>query len=35
MSEEDKEKFSQVLCDSLFEVLERGKLSPAGGKICF
>ena len=28
MSEADKEKFSQVLCDSLFEVLERGKLSP-------
>jgi ethanolamine utilization protein EutA len=28
MSEPDKEKFSQVLCDSLFEVLERGKLSP-------
>src|SRR5262245_55603793 len=28
MSEQDKEKFSQVLCDSLFEVLERGKLSP-------
>src|SRR5499433_565332 len=28
MSESDKEKFSQVLCDSLFEVLERGKLSP-------
>ncbi|HXG53298.1 MAG TPA: ethanolamine ammonia-lyase reactivating factor EutA [candidate division Zixibacteria bacterium] len=28
MSEEDKEKFSQVLCDSLFEVLERGPLSP-------
>jgi ethanolamine utilization protein EutA (predicted chaperonin) len=28
MSEQDKEKFSQVLCDSLFEVLERGNLSP-------
>lgn len=28
MSDSDKEKFSQVLCDSLFEVLERGKLSP-------
>ncbi len=28
MSEDDKEKFSEVLCDSLFEVLERGKLSP-------
>src|SRR2546422_1127191 len=28
MSEDDKEKFSQVLCDALFEVLERGKLSP-------
>src|SRR5262245_26528641 len=28
MSEADKEKFSQVLCNSLFEVLERGKLSP-------
>jgi ethanolamine utilization protein EutA len=28
LSESDKEKFSQVLCDSLFEVLERGKLSP-------
>jgi ethanolamine utilization protein EutA len=28
MSESDKEKFSQVLCDSLFEVLERGTLSP-------
>lgn len=28
MSGQDKEKFSQVLCDSLFEVLERGKLSP-------
>ena len=27
MSEEDKEKFSQVLCDSLFEVLERGQIS--------
>jgi ethanolamine utilization protein EutA len=28
LSEDDKEKFSQVLCDSLFEVLERGPLSP-------
>jgi ethanolamine utilization protein EutA len=28
MSEDDKEKFSQVLCDSLFAVLERGQLSP-------
>ena len=28
MSDADKEKFSQVLCDSLFEVLERGKISP-------
>jgi len=28
MSDSDKDKFSQVLCDSLFEVLERGKLSP-------
>jgi ethanolamine utilization protein EutA len=28
MTEQDKEKFSQVLCDSLFEVLERGSLSP-------
>src|SRR6266478_9325401 len=28
MSEQDKEKFSQVLCDSLFEVLERRKISP-------
>ena len=28
MSEEQKEKFSQKLADSLFEVLERGKLSP-------
>jgi ethanolamine utilization protein EutA len=27
MSEQDKEKFSAVLCDALFEVLERGKLS--------
>jgi ethanolamine utilization protein EutA len=27
MSETDKEKFTAVLCDSLFEVLERGKLS--------
>jgi len=28
MSEEDKEKFSQRLCDALFEVMERGTLSP-------
>ena len=28
MSEQDKEKFAQVLCDSLFEVLERGPLAP-------
>src|SRR5438094_928621 len=28
MSDDDKEKLSQVLCDALFEVLERGKLSP-------
>ncbi|HWP23327.1 MAG TPA: ethanolamine ammonia-lyase reactivating factor EutA, partial [Candidatus Binatia bacterium] len=28
MTEEQKERFSQVLCDSLFEVLERRKLSP-------
>ena len=28
MSEADKDKFAQVLCDSLFEVLERGRLSP-------
>ncbi len=28
MTEDDKEKFSQALCDSLFEVMERGKLSP-------
>ena len=28
MNEQDKEKFAQVLCDSLFEVLERGPLSP-------
>jgi ethanolamine utilization protein EutA len=28
MSEADKDKFSQVLCDSLFQVLERKKLSP-------
>jgi ethanolamine utilization protein EutA len=27
MSEDEKEKFSQVLCDSLFEVLERRPLS--------
>jgi ethanolamine utilization protein EutA len=28
MSEDDKEKFSRVLCDSLFAVMERGQLSP-------
>ena len=28
MTEDDKEKFSKVLCDSLFEVMERGPLSP-------
>jgi ethanolamine utilization protein EutA len=28
ISEEEKDKFSQVLCDSLFQVLERKKLSP-------
>ncbi len=28
MSDEDKNKFTTVLCDSLFEVLERKKLSP-------
>jgi ethanolamine utilization protein EutA len=28
MTEDDKEKFSKALCDSLFEVMERGKLSP-------
>jgi ethanolamine utilization protein EutA len=28
MKDDDKEKMSAVLCDSLFEVLERGKLSP-------
>ena len=28
MSEDDKEKFAKVLCDSLFEVMERGPLSP-------
>src|SRR5215471_14422196 len=28
MSDSDKEKFSQVLCDALFAVLERGKLAP-------
>lgn len=27
LSEDEKERFSQVLCSSLFEVLERGKLS--------
>ena len=28
-SDSDKEKFAQVLCNSLFEVLERGPVSPA------
>ena len=28
MTDDQKEKFSQTLCDSLFQVLERGKLSP-------
>ena len=28
MSDDDKEKFSRVLCDSLFAVMERGALSP-------
>ena len=28
MTDDQKEKFSQSLCDSLFQVLERGKLSP-------
>src|SRR6266568_4612479 len=28
ISEDDKEKFSKVLCDSLFAVMERGQLSP-------
>ncbi|HEV8723485.1 MAG TPA: ethanolamine ammonia-lyase reactivating factor EutA [Candidatus Binatia bacterium] len=28
MSEDDKEKFSKALCDSLFAVMERGQLSP-------
>jgi ethanolamine utilization protein EutA len=28
LSDDEKERFSQVLCSSLFEVLERGKLSP-------
>jgi ethanolamine utilization protein EutA len=28
MSEDDKEKFSKTLCDSLFAVMERGQLSP-------
>ena len=28
MTEDDKEKFAKVLCDSLFEVMERGPLSP-------
>src|SRR6185369_16167976 len=27
MTDDQKEKFSQKLCDSLYEVLERGKLS--------
>lgn len=28
MTDDDKEKFAKVLCDSLFEVMERGPLSP-------
>ena len=28
MGEDDKEKFAKALCDSLFEVMERGQLSP-------
>ena len=28
MTDENKEKFAKVLCDSLFEVMERGPLSP-------
>ena len=28
MTESDKDKFAKALCDSLFEVMERGKLSP-------
>jgi ethanolamine utilization protein EutA len=28
MTDDEKDKFSQALCNSLFEVLERGKLSP-------
>jgi ethanolamine utilization protein EutA len=28
MSDDDKDKFSRVLCDSLFAVMERGALSP-------
>ena len=28
MGEDDKEKFSKALCDALFEVMERGPLSP-------
>ena len=28
MTDDDKEKFSKVLCDSLFAVMERGQLSP-------
>lgn len=28
MSDDDKEKFSAALCDALFQVMERGKLSP-------
>src|SRR5690348_5839899 len=28
MTEDDKDKFAKVLCDSLFEVMERGPLSP-------
>ncbi|HEY7221900.1 MAG TPA: ethanolamine ammonia-lyase reactivating factor EutA [Candidatus Binatia bacterium] len=28
MSEDDKDKFAKALCDALFEVMERGPLSP-------
>jgi ethanolamine utilization protein EutA len=28
MSDDEKDKFSQVLCDALFAILERGKLTP-------
>src|SRR5689334_18323217 len=28
MTEDDKDKFAKALCDSLFEVMERGPLSP-------